>query len=429
MKEIELKGLKETVYYEKTTSGMPVYVWKNEKVKGVFSALSVCYGSIHQEFKLNGKNKYYETPSGIAHFIEHLNFYEPDGTTATDFYSKYGSEVNAFTTFDYTCYHLYSTKEFNANLNHLLDFVLTPSFDKKMINKEKSIITEELMMDEDNPSTNLYFTHYKDLFHTYKYKELITGKKEDVESTSLEDISLVYDTFYHPKNMFLIVTGNVNPYDVFKIAEDNLKKKKLPTFKNPKLKKYKEEARVVNSLTEIYGNVANPKVKISCKTPLSNFKNIDEVELRLITSLIVISNFGPTSDLKEELIEKELVNYMHANRSFIEDYLIITVSIETKYPKEVVKVIKEQFKNLKITEENLRRKINANIASLVLKYDDIMSVNNTMQEEFLTFGNIIDNEKEHLENICLDDVNKVIKKIDGKNTAVTILFSNKEENN
>ncbi len=427
MKEIELKGIKETVYYEKISCGLPVYVWKNDKVKGVFSALSVNYGSIHQEFKINGKNKYYQVPSGIAHFIEHLNFYEPDGTTATDFYAKYGSEVNAFTTFDYTCYHLYSTKEFKANLNHLLDFVLTPSFNKKMLNKEKNIIIEELAMDEDDPNSNLYFTHFADLFHKYKYKECITGKKEDVESTKLEDIELVFDTFYHPKNMFLIVTGNVNPYDVFKIAEENLKKKKLPTFKNPKLKKYREEASVVNALTEIKGNVETPKVKISVKTPLSNFKNIDPVELRLITSLIVISNFGPTSDLKEMLMERELMNYMSATRTFIEDYMIMTVTLETKYPKEVIKEIKEQMKNLEMTEENLRRKVNASIATLVLKYDDIMSVNNTMQEEILTFKTVVDNEKEHLENITLENVNKVLKKIDVKNMAITILNPESEQ--
>ena len=427
MKEIELKGLKESIFYEKTTTGLPVYVWKNEKVKGVYSALCVHYGSIHQEFKISGKNKYYEVPSGIAHFIEHLDFYEPDGTTATDFYAQYGSEVNAFTTFDYTCYHLYSIKEFKANLNHLLDFVLTPSFNKKMVSKEKSIIIEELSMDLDNPNTNLYFTHHANIFHKYKYKELITGTKKDVEETKIEDIELVYDTFYHPKNMFLVVTGNVNPYDVFKIAEENLKKKKLPTYKNPKIKKYREESSVVNPITEIYGNVEIPKVKISIKTPLSNFKHIDPIDLRLIGSLLMISNFGPTSDLKEYLMEKDLINYMGASCSFIEDYLIFTVNLETKYPKEGIKEIKEQFKKLEVTEENLRRKVNAGIAALVLKYDSIMDVNNTIQDEILTFHTILDNEKEHMENITLENVKKVIKKIDIKNMAITILSPKKEE--
>ena len=226
MKEIEIKGIKEKIYYEKIGKQMPIYIWKNEKVKGVFSALCVRFGSIHQEFKIEGENKYNKVPSGIAHFLEHLNFYEPDGTTATDYYAQYGSEVNAFTTFDYTCYHVYATNAIKENLDHLLDFVLTPFFNKKMVNKERNIIIEELTMDKDIPETKLYFTHYANLFHKYKYNETITGTKEDVEKTTLEDIELVYNTFYHPKNMFLIVTGNVNPYEIVKNVEENIKEKK-----------------------------------------------------------------------------------------------------------------------------------------------------------------------------------------------------------
>ena len=421
MKEIELKGLKETIYYEKVLNQMPLYIWKNERVKGVYSSLCVRYGSIDQEFKLSGKNKYYKVPSGIAHFIEHLNFYEPDGTTATDFYSKYGSEINAFTTFDYTCYHLYTTNAIKTNLNHLLDFVLTPNFNKKMVNKEKNIIIEELTMDQDLPDTKFYFTHYQNLFHKYKYNEFITGTKEDVSSTTIEDIEFVYNSFYHPKNMFMVVTGNVEPYDIIKLVEDNLKEKKLPTYKNPKTKKYREESKIVNSYTEFEGNVLSSKVKMSVKTPISAFKNIDDVELRLMTSLIINSNFGPTSDLKEDLMEKNLINYMSANRSIIGDYLIMTITIETNYPKEVIKEIKEQLKKLEITEENLKRKINASIASMVLMYDDIINVNSSIQEEILSYGTIIDNLKEHLENISLEKVNKVIKKIDVKNLAITVL--------
>ena len=221
--------------------------------------------------------------------------------------------------------------------------------------------------------------------------------------------------------MFMVVTGNVEPYDIIKLVEDNLKEKKLPTYKNPKTKKYREESKIVNSYTELEGNVLSSKVKMSVKTPISAFKNIDDVELRLMTSLIIKSNFGPTSDLKEDLMEKNLINYMSANRSIIGDYLIMTITIETNYPKEVIKEIKEQLKKLEITEENLKRKINASIASMVLMYDDIINVNSSIQEEILSYGTIIDNLKEHLENISLEKVNKVIKKIDVKNLAITVL--------
>lgn len=421
MNEIELKGLKEKIYYEKVLDKMPVYVWQNEKVKGVFCALGVRYGSIHQDFKVDGELKYHKVPSGIAHFLEHLDFYEEDNKTATDFYAEFGSEVNAFTTFDYTCYHVYTTKELKINLEHLLDFVLTPCFNKKMVNKERNIIIEELSMDKDYPETKLFFTHYADLFHKYKYSEMITGSKEDVKRTTLEDIKLVFDTFYHPENMFLVVTGNVNPYEVMKVVEDNLKSKDLGGYKKPKVKKLKEPVDVVNEVTEIEGNVENAKVKISIKTPLSNFKNIDNVKLRLMLSLILNSNFGATSDLKEELMEKELINYLGISKSLIGEYVILTISVDTKYPKDVIKEIKKQIKNLDMIQENLKRKVNANIATLVLSYDDIMEVNNILQEEILAYGTVIDNVKEHLEQITLEEIKDVIERLERDNIAVTIL--------
>jgi len=421
MQEIELKGVDEKIYYEKVDGKLPLYIWQNKKVNGVLSSLCVKYGSIHQEFRLNGESKYRNVPKGIAHFLEHLNFYEKDGTTATDFYCKYGSEVNAFTTFNYTCYYVYNTDEMKDNLGHLLDFVLTPYFNKKLVNKERNIITEELKMDEDLPDSKLYFKHYANIFHKYHYKDQITGAKEDVKNTTIEDIELVYNTFYHPENMFLVVTGNVNPYEISKIVEDNIKSKGFIEYQKPKMKKLKEPSSIVNEYTEITGNVETSKVKISLKTPISAFKNIDEIELRLIISLILNNNFGPTSDLKEYLMENELINCLGASRSFIEDYLIITVSMETKYPKEAIKHIKESLQNLKMDEDSLRRKVNSSIATLVLNYDDISGVNNNIQEEILAYGKVIDDVKLHLENINLNDVFEVINKIDSKNMAITVL--------
>ena len=210
-------------------------------------------------------------------------------------------------------------------------------------------------------------------------------------------------------------------YEIAKIVEDNIKNKDFIEYKKPKIKKLKEPANVVNKMTELTGNVENPKVKISLKTPISAFNNIDAVELRLIISLILNNNFGPTSDLKEFLMEQELINYINSSRSFIEDYLIITISMETKYPKEAIKHIKNSLENLSMTEESLRRKTNSSIATLVLNYDDIMGVNNALQEEILSFGKVIDDVKLHLENITLKEVNEVIKQIDTKNMAITIM--------
>ena len=242
MQEIEIKGLDEKIYYEECDSALPVYMWVNDKINSYYMTLSVKYGSIHTEFKTSKNGKIIKVPTGIAHFMEHVKFNEKGGLTANDFFDKLGSDINAFTTFEYTNYQVYANSFFKENLNHLLDYVMTPYFTKSLINKEKNIIVEEAKADEDNPYSKLYFGMYNNLFHNYNYKNKVIGEVDDIKRTTVEDIKLIFNTFYHPKNMFLVITGNFNPYEAMQIVKDNLSKKEFKKFVEPIIIKQKEDA-------------------------------------------------------------------------------------------------------------------------------------------------------------------------------------------
>ena len=88
---------------------------------------------MYTEFKCVGDKSYTKVPNGIAHYLEHLMFNMPNGS-AFDYFSKLGSSVNAYTSYDLTCYEVYATKNFKENLNYLLDYVQTPYWTKEMIN-------------------------------------------------------------------------------------------------------------------------------------------------------------------------------------------------------------------------------------------------------------------------------------------------------
>src|SRR5574344_1975233 len=108
MQKIEIKGLKEIIYTDTCKNGLQVYIWVNEKVKSTFMTLSVKFGSVNTEFNYHNKN--FVVPNGTAHFLEHVKFNEPDGSTAHDFFKKTGADVNAFTTFEYTSYIVFALK-------------------------------------------------------------------------------------------------------------------------------------------------------------------------------------------------------------------------------------------------------------------------------------------------------------------------------
>ena len=140
-------------------------------------------------------------------------------------------------------------------------------------------------------------------------------------------------------------------------------------------------------------------------------------------SLIMNNNFGPTSYLYEELISKDLILGMSGSKSIIGDYVLLFLNAETKYPEEIVPILKEAFRNLKMDEKELVRKLHSSIANMVLAYDDITNVNTGIQEQIMNYGRIIDNKKEICESIRLQDIKKTIEHIKIKEMAIVVLDS------
>ena len=426
MKEIILKGVDEKIYYDQCDNGLPIYMWVNDKVNNFYITLSVKYGSNDTEFKVDGEKKFKKVNDGIAHFLEHVNFNEDDGKTAHDYFNKLGSSINAFTTFNFTCYEVFASNNFEENLNHLLDYVQKPYFTKQLTEKEKGIICEEVKMGKNNPGHRMYYGMNKALYKKDKRRNLVTGEVEDVKAITMDELKLVFDTFYHPENMFVTITGNFNPYEAIGIIKENQAKKEFPKYKNP-IKKYEEEPREVNSeYEEIESNVEIPKVKISYKMPKSLFEGYEDNLLNIYLSVILRNNFGTTSYLREDLLEKELVTGIGFSRDIYEDVVTISISMETKYPKEVIPIVREKMENLELTEADLKRRIKANIAALINDYDDIEYVNSDITDQLINFDKIEDDMYGVYTSMKLKDAKNIISKLDLNNSSTVVMIPNKK---
>lgn len=423
MKEIVLEGLEEKIYEYTTKNGLKVYMWVNEKVNGCFASLSVKYGSIHTKFKV-GK-KVYTVPNGLAHFLEHIKFNMKEDVTAHDEFIKIGGDSNAFTTFKYTSYIVFATQNKIENLNLLLDFVYNPYFTKKMISKEKGIIIEEANMSNDDPYSKIFYDNLKNVLQKSNYRNLITGEVEDIKEISLDDVEIVYDTFYHPKNMFLTITGNFNPYEMAKTVEDNLAKKEFREFQEVDIISESEPKKVTKDYIEENVGITYPRVKYSLKIPINKFKNVEMIDLKLLCDLILNINFGSTSEFRSDLILKGLVTSMGYSLDIYEEYLVITITANTNYQDEVIKLIREKFDNLEVDEKDIVRKRNAAIATLILDYEDIEQVNMKIQDDIINEGEIITDLKIRVASINQEKLESVINYINNDNVAISV-FKPKE---
>lgn len=260
------------------------------------------------------------------------------------------------------------------------------------------------------------------LYKNYPNKEYGVGSIDDIKKITLDELKQIYETFYHPKNSFMVITGNVNPYEIEEWIEKIEKEKKFKKYKVPKIRKYKEPSSLVCKEKEIKASVELPIVAVAIKTPYKVFAEQDLLKTLDSIELVLASNFGSTSLFREELMEKKLITTLSSYVEKSRDYLTIVVNSKTKYPKEVSKRIKEKLSSLEIKEEELLRKKKCEIANMVRGYEDVEEVSDFLNYTISKFGRVFDNEKEVLENLEKKDVENVINKIDLKKMATLILL-------
>lgn len=149
---------------------------------------------------------------GIAHFLEHMFFKgtptRPGPKLAHDIES-YGGEVNAFTSFDYTCYYINTPSPFmDKSLDILLDMVANPLFGEEEIPSERQVVFEEYRRAMDNPSQYNFIQLQKASFQG-GYAHPILGREDTILNFSQEQIKSFRENFYNLNNAMLVVAGDL----------------------------------------------------------------------------------------------------------------------------------------------------------------------------------------------------------------------------
>ncbi len=144
--------------------------------------------------------------------------------------------VNAYTNFVSTCYLFSCTDRPQDNLAQLMKFVQSPYLTEENVEKEKGIISQEIRMYDDNPDWRVYFNTLQAMYHHHPVKYDIAGTVESVKATTKEDLLACYNAFYIPKNMKVVVTGNVDVNETIETIKKNLQ----ASFTNPT-----EEVKVI----------------------------------------------------------------------------------------------------------------------------------------------------------------------------------------
>ena len=207
-------------YYETTLpNGLRLRVIPKPGFSRKFAVFAVDYGSIDTRFHRDGQT--IVTPDGVAHYLEHKMFDMPYGDAMNRFAAFSGSP-NAFTTYSLTAYFVECTEQFRENLRTLLEFVSTPYFTEKSVEKERGIIEQEIRMYEDSADSRIYENLFRAMYREHPVRVPIAGTVASIQDISAEVLEQCHRGFYAPSNAMLCVEGDVDPAEVEALAREIL---------------------------------------------------------------------------------------------------------------------------------------------------------------------------------------------------------------
>ncbi|WP_317910996.1 EF-P 5-aminopentanol modification-associated protein YfmH, partial [Clostridioides difficile] len=375
MEKIVNDILKEEVYYEKLQNGLDVYFMPKRGFMKKYAILATNYGSNDLEFVPLGEDKKIRVNEGIAHFLEHKMFEQPDGGDAFDKFSKLGVNANAFTNFTMTAYLFSATENFYESLEHLIDYVQTPYFTDENVEKEKGIIAQEIKMYNDDPDWNVYFNCLKAMYVNYPARIDIAGTVDSIYKITKEELYKCYNTFYNPGNMALFVVGDL---DVEKVIDVT---KKSNNYKVDKLSKsierfYPEEPKSVKEKEVIEKfPISMPMFNIGFKDSNVGLKGKELLRKEIVTDILVGMLFKKGSKLYEDLYMQGLINdNFGAGFSSQVDYAFSIIAGDSKEPKKVKKIILDYIEKSKkegLSKEEFDRTKKKKIGSFIKCFDSI----------------------------------------------------------
>lgn len=422
MNKITLNNLDIDIYHEYLDNGLNVYVIPKNDVNNIYATFTTDYGSNEIEFVPLGEKKMVKVPLGIAHFLEHKMFEQEDGKDPFAFFGERGSDANANTNNFKTTYLFSGPEFFEDNMNYLLDYVQSPYFTDENVEKEKGIIEQEIKMYQDDPYTMMYERLLKNSLINNPMKDPIIGTIESVKSITKEELYTCYNTFYHPANMFVVVSGNVDPEKTIKLIEENQKKKEFEDFNKIKVKEYKEPDKIEKAKETLNLNVTIPKLCLSYKINISKIKGVSERKVKTYLSIFFDLKFGMTSLLNEELREKDIItDSLGGDAIDVKSHVLYTVCGETNRKDELLEALMNSMEDLSINEDELERKKKVYLSSLIYMTDNIFRLNHKVMNDINKYGEIIDNNYDEIKSLNIIEMRKVLNSVDFSNYNVIVV--------
>lgn len=426
MERIECKKIKEEAYIEKLETGMKVIIIPKHNLDKKYIIWGTHFGSIDNRFIMPKTNEEVFIPDGVAHFLEHKMFEQPDGTNSLDTLMALGLEANAYTTNNHTAYLFECTNNFYEGLDELMDYVQHPYFTDENVEKEKGIIGQEIKMYDDEPGWRLYMNALDCMYKDNPIKIDIAGSIESISKITPDVLYKCYNTFYNPSNMIMVVCGDFSPSEILNEIKSRLVKKE----EQGEIKRiYPEKEKGINkNYKEDTMEVSLPIFAIGYKDDEGMNKEIvkKHISIEILLNMII----GKSSDAYKELYEAgELLSVPDLDYEFSEQYAHILISGQSKNPnkiKQKIEEIVEKYKQNGLDEEHFDRIKKKIYGDYVVEYNSVGNIARMFLSDSMKNINSFD-YIENFNDVTKEYVEEILKNVFKKDNLVMSVINCKDK--
>ena len=358
---------------------------------------------------------------GIAHFLEHMFFKgtkKRPGSAIAHEVESFGGEINAFTSFDYTCYYINTPNSYLPQSTEiLLDMAGNPLFLMEELVPERGVVFEEFRRSMDGPDQYLFHRIQENCF-TGGYRHGILGVEETIKNFSREQLIQFRKKYYNLKNALLIIAGDVDDKKQYlKIFKDcHIPQGPASKFSQFKLKK------------ELAIEVHKKDVKMSSLTLSIDAAGFNTDQAAAENLVLGVMGQGQSSRMYQDLVVKNtLANTAGTSSLYMANGGVHV--IKTTFPPENLKKIIEELTSLleeiieeKFTSKEMQKISNQYIASKVYDRETIESYSFCAGHGYAQNGDINCEAEfiDRVKNTSLSKVNQAIEDIFTRNIHINL---------
>ncbi|NLJ57393.1 MAG: insulinase family protein [Tissierellia bacterium] len=318
-----------------------------------------------------GSNNENEETNGLSHFIEHMLFKGTERRKANEIaedIDNLGGQLNAFTSKECTCYYV---KVLDENIKEALDILADMFFNslflQEEIEKEISVVIEEIKMYEDSPEDIAYDKLAEIVFKGSPMAYNILGTEKNLKTFNTEKVKKYMEDNYSPSNTVIAVAGSFDEEELIKEIEEKFK-----DWKNKEVYQQYIESPYQRKVKGVNKDLEQLHMCIGNRTFGRHSKNYH--------SLLVLNNlFGGTmsSRIFQEVREKK--GLVYSIYSFLSNYKntgIFTIYAGMSY-EQLEEALRTIFKEMASIKKGNITQAEFNRAKQQIKGNYILSLEST----------------------------------------------------